>query len=84
MKLSAKSGAALTITALSLLVTVGAGASPVNPADEDTSIYVKQLSPYPDYVDMMDQLRNLTEANAIKWGWSQGLANDQASAGMSQ
>ena len=32
----------------------------------------------------MNQLRNLTEANAIKWGWSQGLANDQASAGMTQ
>ena len=80
MKLSAKTGVALTITALSLVVTVGAGASPVHPAEELHSIYVKQLSPYPDYVDMMNQLRNLTEPNAINWGWSQGLANDQASA----
>ncbi len=33
---------------------------------------------------MMNQLRNLTEANAIEWGWSQGLANDEASAGMTR
>jgi hypothetical protein len=84
MKLSAKTGVALTITALSLVVTVGAGASGAHPAEELSSRYVKQLSPYPDYVDMMSQLRNLTEPNAIKWGWSQGLANDQASAGMTQ
>ena len=30
----------------------------------------------------MNQLRNLTEPNAIKWGWSHGLANDRASVGM--
>ena len=29
----------------------------------------------------MKQLRNLTEPNAIEWGWSHGLANDQASVG---
>ena len=33
---------------------------------------------------MINQLRNLTESNAIAWGWSQGLANDQASAGTTQ
>ena len=84
MKLSAKTGVALTIAALSLVLTVGAGASGARPAEELSSTYVKQLSPYRDYVDMMDQLRNLTEPNAIKWGWSQGLANDQASAGMTR
>ena len=85
MKLSAKTGVALTITALSLVVTVGAGASrPADPAEEDPFVYVKQLPAYPAYVDLMKQLRNLTEANAIKWGWSQGLANDQASGGMTQ
>ena len=85
MKLSAKTGVALTITALSLVVTVGAGASrPADPAEEDPFIYVTQLPAYPAHVDMMNQLRNLTEPNAIKWGWSQGLANDQASAGMTQ
>ena len=85
MKLSAKTGVALTITALSLVVTVGAGASePVDPAEEDAFIYVTQLPAYAAHVDMMNQLRNLTEPNAIKWGWSQGLANDQASAGMTQ
>ena len=36
------------------------------------------------HVGMMNQLRNLTEPNAIAWGWSQGLANDQASAGVTQ
>ena len=85
MKLAAKTGVALTITALSLVVTVGAGASaPADPAEEEPFIYVTQLSAYPAHVDMMNQLRNLTEANAIKWGWSQGLANDRASAGMTQ
>ena len=85
MKLSAKTGAALTITALSLVVTVGAGASDsANPAEEDPFIYVTQLSTYAAHVDMMNQLRNLTEPNAIKWGWSQGLANDQASAGLTR
>ena len=82
MKLSAKTGVALTITALSLVVTVGAGASrPADPADEDPFVYVTQLPAYPDHVDMMKQLRDLTESNAIAWRWSQGLANDQASAG---
>ena len=84
MRLSAKTGVALTITALSLVVTVGAGASePADPSD-DPFIFVKQLPAYPAHVDLMNQLRDLTEANAIKWGWSQGLANDQASAGMTQ
>ena len=83
MKLSAKTGVALTITALSLVVTVGAGASrPADPAEEDLFTYVTELPKYPAHVDMMKQLRNLTEPNAIKWGWSQGLANDQARAGM--
>ena len=85
MKLSAKTGVALTITALSLVVTVGAGASrPADPTEEDPFFYVTQLSAYPAHVDMMNQLRNLTEQNAIKWGWSQGLAHDQASAGKTQ
>ena len=85
MKLYAKTGVALTITALSLVVTVGAGAShPENPAAQDPFTYVTQLSAYTAHVDMMNQLRNLTEANAIEWGWSQGLANDEASAGMTQ
>jgi hypothetical protein len=85
MKLSAKTGVALTITALSLVATVGAGASrPADPAEEDPLVYVTQLPGYPAHVDLMNQLRNLTEANAIEWGWSQGLANDQASAGMTQ
>lgn len=84
MKLSAKTGVSLTITALSLVVTVGAGASDPYHAEELHSPYVKQLSAYPDYVDLMSQLRNLTEPNAIKWGWSEGLANDQASAGMTR
>ena len=47
-------------------------------------VFVKQLPAYPAHVDMMNQLRNLTEANAIKWGWSRGLANDLATAGMTQ
>jgi hypothetical protein len=85
MNLSAKTGVALTITALSLVATVGAGASrPADPAAEDPFVYVTQLPGYPAHVDLMNQLRNLTEANAIEWGWSQGLANDQASAGMTQ
>ena len=105
MKLSAKTGVALTITALSLVVTVGAGATnSVEPMDagviscctaysEDvpsTSVTPRPTfvatprSGAPAHVGLMNQLRNLTEANAIKWGWSQGLANDQASAGMSQ
>jgi hypothetical protein len=107
MKLSAKTGVALTITALSLVVTVGAGASdsayhveedplvylrqlPAYAAhvdsayhvEEDPLVYLRQLPAYAAHVDLMNQLRNLTEANAIKWGWSQGLQNDQASAGM--
>jgi hypothetical protein len=108
MKLSAKTGVALTITALSLVVTVGAGAAPAyhveeDPlvylrqlpvvtvgaaasdsayhVEEDPLVYLRQLPAYPAHVDMMNQLRNLTESNAIKWGWSQGLANDQASGG---
>ena len=85
MKLSAKTGVALTITALSLVVTVGAGASDsADHAEEDPLVYVTQLPAYAAHVDMMNQLRNLTEPNAIKWGWSQGLANDRASAGMTQ
>ena len=85
MKLSAKTGVALTITALSLVVTVGAGASrPADPTEEDSFFYVTQLSAYPAHVDMMNQLRNLTEPNAIAWGWSKGLANDLASAGMTE
>jgi hypothetical protein len=105
MKLSAKTGVVLTITVLSLVVTVGAGASdPVEPVDAwvihcctayseevpSTSVtplptfLVTPLSTSAAYVGMMNQLRNLTEPNAIKWGWSQGLANDQASAGMTQ
>ncbi len=83
MKLSAKTGVALTITALSLVVTVGAGASrPADPAEEDPFIYITQLPPYAAHVDLMKQLRSLTEPNAIEWGWSHGLANDQASVGM--
>jgi hypothetical protein len=107
MKLSAKTGVALTITALSLVVTVGAGASdsaylveedplvflrqvPVYTArvsdsaylvEEDPLVFLRQVPASAASVDMMNQLRNLTEANAIKWGWSQGLANDRASAG---
>ena len=171
MKLSAKSGVALAITALSLVVTVGAGASDsvepvdawvmhcctayseaapatsvtagasgsdsVEPVDArviscctayseaapstpvtgggDTSDSVEpvdawvmhcctayseevpstSVTPLPTflvtplstsaaYVGMMNQLRNLTEPNAIAWGWSKGLANDQASAGVTQ
>lgn len=104
MKLSAKTGVALTITALSLVVTVGAGASrSVDPVDawvihcctygeESPSTFVTPLPTFlvtppstaAAHVGMMNQLRNLTEPNAIKWGWSQGLANDQASAGMTQ
>jgi hypothetical protein len=83
MKLSAKTGVALTITALSLVVTVGAGASDsAYHVEEDPLVYLRQLPAYAAHVDLMNQLRNLTEANAIKWGWSQGLPNDQASAGM--
>jgi hypothetical protein len=85
MKLSAKTGVTLTITALSLVVTVGAGASDsAYHVEEDPLVYLRQLPAQAAHVDMMNQLRNLTEANAIKWGWSQGLANDQASAGMTQ
>jgi len=130
MKLSAKPGVALAITALSLVVTVGAGASDsvepvdawvihcctayseevpvpstsVTPVDarliscctaysEDapsTSVtplptfVVTPLSTSAAHVGMMNQLRNLTEPNAIAWGWSKGLANDQASAGLIQ
>ena len=138
MKLSAKTGVALTITALSLVVTVGAGASDsVEPVDawvlhcctaysEDVSstsvtagasasdsvepvdarviscctaysedVPSTSVTPLPTFlvtplatsaahVGMMNQLRNLTEPNAIAWGWSQGLANDQASAGVTQ
>ena len=167
MKLSAKTGVALAITALSLVVTVGAGASDsVEPVDawvlhcctaysEDvpstsvtagasdsvepvdarviscctayseagppTSVTAGasdsvepvdarviscctaysedvpsiSVTPLPTFlvtplatsaahVGMMNQLRNLTEPNAIAWGWSQGLANDQASAGVTQ
>ena len=85
MNLSAKAGVALTITALSLAVTVGASAydSPYHP-EEDPLVYLRQLPASAAHVDMMNQLRNLTEANAIKWGWSRGLANDLASAGMTQ
>ncbi len=85
MKLSAKTGVALTITALSLVVTVGAGASDsAYHVEEDSLVYLRQLPAQAAHVDMMNQLRNLTEANAIKWGWSQGLANDRASAGMTE
>ena len=138
MKLSAKTGVALTITALSLVVTVGAGASDsVEPVDawvlhcctayseevSSTSVTAGRgasdsvgpvnarviscctaysedvpsasVTPLPTFlvtplatsaahVGMMNQLRNLTEPNAIAWGWSQGLANDQASAGVTQ
>ena len=105
MELFAKTGAALTITAMSLVVTVGAGAADsVEPVDawvvhcctaesEDApspsvtplpTFVVTPLSTAPAHVGLMHQLRALTEANAIKWGWSQGLANDQASAGMTQ
>jgi hypothetical protein len=92
MKLSAKTGVALAITALSLVVTVGAGASDsVEPVDawvihwgsydeEGASTFVTPLPTSPAHVGMMNQLRNLTEPNAIKWGWSQGLANDRALA----
>ena len=80
MKLSAKTGVALAMTTLSLVVTVGAGASrPADPSAEDPFVYVTQLPAYPAHIDLMKQLRNLNEANAIAWGWSQGLANDQAS-----
>ena len=85
MKLSAKTGVALTISALSLVVTVGAGASDsAYHVEEDSLVYLRQLPAQAGHVDMMNQLRNLTEANAIKWGWSQGLANDRASAGMTE
>ena len=136
MKLSAKTGVALTITALSLVVTAGAGASdsvvPANarliscctayseagPATPVTTAAgtsdsvepvdawvmhcctaysedVPSVTPLPTFlvtplatsaahVGMMNQLRNLTEPNAIAWGWSKGLANDQASAGTTQ
>jgi hypothetical protein len=85
MKLSAKTGVALTITALSLVVTVGAAASDsAYHVEEDSLVYLRQLPAQAAHVDMMNQLRNLTEANAIKWGWSQGLANDRASAGMTE
>ena len=113
MNLSAKTGVALTMAALSLVVTVGAGASnspyhpeedplvylrqlPANAAhvgasdsspyhpEEDPLVYLRQLPAHAAHVDMMNQLRNLTEPNAIKWGWSHGLANDLASAGMTQ
>ena len=85
MNLSAKTGAALTITALSLVVTAGASASdpPYHP-EEDPLVYLRQLPAQAAHVDMMNQLRNLTEPNAIKWGWSHGLANDLASAGLTQ
>ena len=76
MKLSAKTGVALTITALSLVVTVGAGAS--DSAKQDQFRYVRQLPAYPAHVDLMNQLRNLTEQNAIKWGWSQGGGVDES------
>ena len=120
MKLSAKTGVELTITALSLVVTVGASASdsvtpvvarviscctayseevpvpstPVTPvvarviscctAYSEEAFVVRLLSTSAAHVDMMNQLRNLTEPNAIAWGWSHGLANDEASAGMTQ
>ncbi len=140
MKLSAKTGVALTITALSFVLTLGASASdsvdPVNarviscctnyseeapstsvtpvdapvsstsvaPVDDrliscctnyseeapSTSVtplptfLAKPLSTSAAHVGLMNQLRNLTEQNAMAWGWSQGLANDQASAGMTQ
>ena len=138
MKLSAKTGVALTITALSLVVTVGAGASDtvepanarliscctayseagpatpvttaagtsdsVEPVDAwvihcctayseevpSTSVtplptfFVTPLSASAAHVGLMNQLRNLTEPNAIALGWSKGLANDQASAGTTQ
>ena len=43
MKLSAKTGVALTITALSLVVTVGAGASePAYHVEEDPLVYLRQ------------------------------------------
>ena len=105
MKLSAKTGVALAITSLSLVVTVGAGASDsVEPVDawvihcctgysEDApstsvtplpTLLVTPLATSAAHVGMMNQLRNLTEPNAIAWGWSQGLANDQASAGVAQ
>ena len=130
MKLSAKTGVALTITALSLVVTVGAGASdsvepvdawvihcctayseavptpstsvtpvdarviscctaysedvPATPVTPLPTFLVTPLATSAAHVGMMNQLRNLTEPNAIAWGWSQGLANDQASAGVTQ
>ena len=103
MKLSAKTGAALAITALSLVVTAGAGASDsAEPVDawvmhcctaysEDVpsvtplpTFLVTPLATSAAHVGMMNQLRNLTEPNAIAWGWSKGLANDQASAGVTQ
>ena len=85
MNLSAKTGVALTITALSLVGSVGAGASDsAYLVEEDPLVYLRQLPASAAHVDMMNQLRNLTEANAIKWGWSRGLANDLASAGMTQ
>ena len=53
-------------------------------AYSEEAFVLTPLSTSAAHVDMTNQLRNLTEANAIKWGWSQGLANDQASAGMTQ
>jgi hypothetical protein len=102
MKLSATTGAALTITALSLVFTVGArtaGATePVDAwvahcctayAEDVPSTSVTPLPTFvatppsgaPAHVGLTSQLRNLTEANAIAWGWSRGLASDEASAG---
>ena len=46
------------------------------------TFFVTPRSTSPAHVGLMNQLRNLTEANAITWGWSQGLANDRASPGM--
>ena len=55
MKLSAKTGVALTISALSLVVTVGAGASDsAYHVEEDSLVYLRQPA-QAAHVDMMNQ-----------------------------
>ena len=57
MNRSAKTGVALTITALSLVVTVGASASdPAYHPEEDPLVYLRQLPAHAAHVDMMNQL----------------------------
>ena len=58
MKLS-KTGVALTISALSLVVTVGAGASDsAYHVEEDSLVYLRQLPAQAAHVDMMNRFAN--------------------------